>query len=139
MKTVIDQNTGCLHYVLMRKGINPTLLKVQKLRETLIDPTNLTFNSDYFLLLDTNLQKGDIILTDNHLFSVWASTNIVGTTLISKKIVGGIHFLIMETDDLASDLTETDGYKHIRIRKLSDIEIEKPYKVLKWETITQFF
>lgn len=123
----------------MRRGMDFTISQIQALRKILINPIDFTFNPDYFLLLDGNLKKGDIILTDKYLFSMWAPTEIVGTTLISKKIAGGIHFLIMETDNLVSDLTETDGYKHIRLRKLSDIEIEKPYKILKWDSITQFF
>jgi len=96
------------------------------------------FDKDYNL---KDFNNNDLIIwQDIDEEPTYCNREFIDGVLISKKYDSGLHFGVVYQDKYLIDLTYSDGFNLIRIRKIEDLKLVsencKIYKI-KYETIKQ--
>jgi hypothetical protein len=120
----LNKGDTCLTYVLKRLGLEEDLCSYETLHDH--------FDQFQFSRYKKKLSVGDILLWDRDIKWEWMPWIIKDKNIIWKNIPLGVHFGIMEDDDLFSDCTRLIKPPHpsLRIRRLNEVH-KNPDWVLK--------
>lgn len=120
----LNKTDTCLTYVLKRLGQDSNLCTYENLHDY--------FDHFQYSRYKKKLAVGDVLLWDRDIKWEWLAWSIKDQNVIWKNVPLGIHFGIVEDDDLFSDCTRLIHPPHptLRIRKIKEVH-KNPDWVLK--------